>query len=193
MRTLAVGLTLVIGFAAMADDDKKKEAKKEKKPPVPVAIGAYEIKVPGDWLKQKTSGQFRKFQWGVPTAEGDDKAPVCYISEFAGGVGGLDANIKRWEGEFEEREGEPKKEKIEVEGFKITALDVTGTFKDSMGRGPFSGEKPELRKDWRSIAAMVEPEGGDTVYTFKIVGAKKSVGAQRDDFIAMLKSIKKKG
>lgn len=192
MRMFAVGLA----FAAatlVAADDKKKEAKK--KPPVPVEIGVYEAKVPGDWLKQKPANQFRVLQWGVPTEEGDDKAPVCYISEFPGGVGSVDANIKRWEGEFEERDGESKKDKLDVEGFKITVVDVTGSFKDSMGRGPFApgGGKAELRKGWRTIAAMIEPEGGDKVYTLKLLGPKKSVGAQRDDLMVMLKSLKKKG
>lgn len=190
MRMLSVGLAFVVGVSAIADD-KKKETKK--KPPVPVEIGSYEAKAPGDWLKQKPANQFRILQWGVPTEEGDDKAPVCYISEFPGGVGGVDANIKRWEGEFEERDGESKKDKLEVEGVKITVVDVTGSFKDSMGRGPFAGGKTELRKGWRTIAAMIEPEGGDKVYTLKLLGPKKSVGAQREDLIAMLKSMKKKG
>jgi hypothetical protein len=60
--------------------------------------------------------------------------------------------------------------------------------------GPFTpgGGKVELRKGYRTLAAWVEPEGGDQVFSIKMVGAKKSVGAQRDDFIAMLKSTKVK-
>jgi len=192
MRMLSIGLALAFGGVMSADEtkDEKKEAKK--KPAVPVTLGEYELKVSGEWLKQNTKSPFRVLQWGIPTAEGDEKAPVCYISEFPGGVGSVDANVKRWEGEYEEKDGEAKKEKVSVEGVKITMVDVTGVFKDSMGRGPAAGGKVELRKGYRTLAAMIEPEGGEKVYTIKMVGPKKSVGAQRDDFVSMLKSMKKK-
>jgi hypothetical protein len=192
MRMLSIGLALAFGVVVAADDkkDEKKEAKK--KPPVPVALGEHEIMVSGEWLKQRPASTFRVLQWGIPTAEGDEKAPVCYVSEFPGGVGSVDANVKRWEGEYEEKDGEAKKEKVNVEGVKITMVDVSGSFKDSMGRGPVAGGKVELRKGYRTLAAMIEPEGGDKVYTVKMVGPKKSVGAQRDDFVTMLKSMKKK-
>jgi hypothetical protein len=114
------------------------------------------------------------------------------VSELGGGGGGAEANIRRWEGEYDEKDGEPKKDKIEIEGVKITVVDVSGVFKESMGGGPFAPGKVELRKDYRTLAAWVEPEGGDRVFSIKIVGPKKSVGAQRDDFLAMVKSTKVK-
>jgi len=190
MRALSVGLALTaVMFVAADDQDKEKKA--PKKPPVATAVGALEMQVPGDWVKRKPVRQFRILEWGIPTVEGDDKPPVCYVSEFGGGVGGVEANLKRWEGEYEEKDGEPKKEKLEVAGVKVNLIDVTGTFKESMG-GPFAGGKVELRKEYRTLAAMVEPEGGDHVYTIKLVGPKKSVAAQRDDFVKMLKSSKPK-
>lgn len=192
MRALTVGLAIAAGSFVIADDKEKKDAK-PKKLPVSTAIGPLEMKVSGEWVKRKPVRQFRILEWGVPTAEGDDRAPTCYVSELGGGGGGADANIKRWEGEYEEKDGDPKKEKFEADGVKITVVDVTGVFKESMG-GPFApgGGKVELRKDYRTIAAWVEPEGGDRVFSIKLLGPKKSVGAQREDFIAMLKSTKVK-
>jgi hypothetical protein len=61
-----------------------------------------------------------------------------------------------------------------------------------MGGGPFAPGKVELRKDYRTLAAWIEPEGGDRVFSIKLVGPKKSVGEQRNDFIKMLKSTKVK-
>jgi hypothetical protein len=190
MRALTLGLALAVGFAAVADD--KEKEKKAKKPPVPATFGPIEVQVPGEWIKRKPVRQFRILEWGVPTAEGDDKAPVCYVSELRGGGGGAEANIRRWEGEYEEKDGEPKKDKFEVEGVKISVVDVTGTFKESMGGGPFAPGKVELRKDYRTLAAWIEPEGGDQVFSIKMFGPKKSVGEQREDFIKMLKSTKTK-
>jgi hypothetical protein len=191
MRALSIGLALAVGCFVVADDKEKKEGK-AKKPPVPTAIGPLEMNVPGEWIKRKPVRQFRILEWGVPTAEGDDKAPVCYVSELGGGGGGAEANIRRWEGEYDEKDGEPKKDKFEVEGVKITVVDVAGVFKESMGGGPFAPGKVELRKGYRTLAAWVEPEGGDRVFSIKMVGPKKSVGAQRDDFLAMVKSTKAK-
>ena len=191
MRALSVGLALACGFWAAADD-KAKQEKAPKKPPVPTEVGSLEMQVPGEWVKRKPVRQFRILEWGAPTAEGDDKAPVCYVSEFGGGVGSVDANLRRWEGEYEEKDGEPKKEKVEVAGVKINLIDVSGTFKESMGGGPFAPGKVELRKEYRTLAALIEPEGGEHVYTIKMVGPKKSVAAQRDDFVKMLKSTKVK-
>jgi len=191
MRALSVGLALAVGCFVVADDKEKKDGK-TKKPPVPTAIGPLEVKVPGEWIKRKPVRQFRILEWGVPTAEGDDKAPVCYVSELGGGGGGAEANIRRWEGEYDEKDGEPKKEKFEADGVKFTVVDVSGVFKESMGGGPFAPGKVELRKEYRTLAAWIEPEGGDRVFSIKMVGPKKSVAAQRDDFVAMLKSTKVK-
>jgi hypothetical protein len=187
MRALSIGLALAVGCFVVADDKEKKD-KAPKKPPVPTAIGPLEVKVPGEWIKRQPKRQFRILEWGVPTTEGDDKAPVCYVSELGGGGGGAEANLRRWEGEYDEKDGEPKRDKFESNGVKITVVDVTGAFKESMGGGPFAPGKVELRKGYRTLAAWVEPEGGDRVFSIKMVGPKKSVGAQRDDFIAMMKS-----
>jgi len=192
MRALSVGWALA-AVMIVAADDKDKEKKADKKPPVATAVGPLEMQVPGDWVKRKPVRQFRILEWGIPTAEGDEKPPVCYVSELGGGGGGAEANLRRWEGEYEDKDGDAKKEKFEVAGVKVNVIDVTGTFKESMG-GPFApgGGKVELRKDYRTLAAWVEPEGGEQVYSIKLVGSKKSVGAQRDDFIKMLKSTKTK-
>src|SRR5262249_39752222 len=165
MRALAVGLTLAACCLVVGDDKEKKD--KPKKAPVPTAIGSLEVKAPGEWIKRKPVRQFRILEWGIPTVEGDDKAPVCYVSALSGGGGGADRNIERWAGEYEKKDGEPKKEKFEVEGVKFTVIDLSGTFKESMGGGPFAPGKVELRDGYRTIAAWVEPEGGEEVFSIK--------------------------
>jgi len=115
---------------------------------------------------------------------------VLYVSELSGGGGGVKPNINRWLGEFEEKSGDPKEEEFEVEGIKVATVAIVGTFKESAG-GPFAGGKTTLRKDYATLAAVVQIPGSEALYTVKMVGPKKSVEAQKKAFKEMLKSGKK--
>jgi hypothetical protein len=169
-RATAVGLCLaLLGLAGWTAEDAKTKK---------TEIGPATFEVPADWQTQRPSSQFRKLQWGIPTAEGDETAPVFYVSTAGGGV---EANIKRWIDEYEDQAGEPKKEKIEANGIKVSTVDVGGTFKGGPGGGP-------KRKDYRTLGAVVEMPGADTLYFFKMLGPTKSVSAQRDAFIKLCKS-----
>jgi gluconolactonase len=180
---MAAGLSLWLATATWADD--KPQAK-------PTKVGSAEFKVPGDWVAQQPKRQFRILQWGVPTAEGDETAPVIYVSELPGTAGGVKGNIDRWIGEYESKEGKEKTETFEADGIKIHTLAVTGTFMESMG-GPFSGGKKTPRENYQTLGAIIEIPDSANTYFFKMVGPKKSVAAQKDAFVAMLKSAKKKG
>jgi hypothetical protein len=170
---------------ALAEDDKPKS--------VPTDIGGVKFPVPGTWVKQKATRQFRILQWGIPKAEGETATTtaVCYVSELRGGGGGAKGNLKRWEGEYATKDGEPKTETMKPDGVTISYIEVSGTFKESMG-GPFApGGKVEMRENYATLAAFVEIDGADSVYSIKLVGPKKSVLAQKKAFVEMLKKAKK--
>lgn len=169
-RITALGMAVaVLGLAGWSADEPKTKK---------TEIGPATFEVPADWQTQRPNSSFRKLQWGIPTAEGDETAPVFYVSVAGGGV---EANVKRWIDEYEDQVGDAKKETIEANGIKFHAVDVAGTFKG----GPGGGAK---RKDYRTLGAVVEFPGADTLYFFKMLGPKKSVSAQREAFIKMLKS-----
>lgn len=186
MFRIALGM-LILSTGALFADEKSEEAK-----PVPTEMGGAIMNVPGSWVKQKATRMFRKLQWGIPKAEGDENSTVCYVSELRGGGGGAKANIERWINEYAKRDGEPKQEQFEADGIKISVVEVKGTFKESMG-GPFGGGETTLRENYCTLAAWVEIPDSDAVYSIKMVGPKKSVEAQRKATIAMLKGMKKKG
>jgi hypothetical protein len=148
--------------------------------------------VPKAWVKQQAKKMFRVAQWGLPKAAGDDRNPELYFSELTNGGGGADPNITRWVGEYSGTDAEPKKEKFEADGIKITMVEITGTFMESMGGGgPFAGGTKEARKGFTTYAAFLEIPGTDGVLTAKLYGPKASVAAQKEAFVKLLKGLKK--
>lgn len=103
--------------------------------------------------------------------------------------GDIQANIKRWEGQF--AGGDPTKnttDKIQVGKFDVYLVRVNGDYKDSMGGGPFFGGKKTLRKDYAMDAAIIVEKGGRK-YFVKLTGPQELVDEHHDQFVAMIKSL----
>jgi hypothetical protein len=84
------------------------------------------------------------------------------------GGGGVEANVKRWVGQFEG--GEPKRETKTVHGMKIHTVDVSGTYSAGMA----GGNQPP-KEDQRMLGAIVESPAG--LFFFKMVGPSTVVTA----------------
>jgi hypothetical protein len=93
-------------------------------------------------------------------------------------------NLKRWYAEFRQPDGRTtadvaQQETFEVEGIKITLVDVSGT---RMGRGG----APQA--DYRMLAAVIEhPEGP---HFLKVVGPQADVAQCRESVVQYLRSAK---
>lgn len=170
--TLALASLLLVANLALSDDKPKTE---------PVSIGPATYAIPSNWERQRPSSQMRMAQFGVPLADGDEGKPELVVSHFPGNAGGVDANIERWKKQFSDVKGEPKVEKFEVDGLKMTVLDITGAYKD-----PFS---PIGGPNYRMLGGIVET--GDGPFFFKLTGPNKSITAQADGYWNMLKTAKK--
>jgi hypothetical protein len=126
----------------------------------------------------------------VPKAAGDSEDGECAVFYFGPGHGGgVDANMKRWTGQFEAPGGGPadklaKTSKTTLKGLPVTRIDLTGTYKPASGpMMQASGSKA----GYRLLGAIVEgPEG--PVF-FKFTGPAKTVAAQQPAFETLLKSI----
>ena len=145
--------------------------------------GSIDFDVPPTWQREPPSSDMRLAQAKIPGPGG--------LADFAafffgpGGGGSVDANVKRWVGQMEGA-GEPKPQTFETNGFKVTWVDVKGTMKPSgMGMGPAT-QIP----DARLFGAVVEGPGGP--WFFKVQGPNGTLDSQRDAFVAMLKSVRKK-
>jgi len=125
----------------------------------------------------------------IPAAAGDTEGAECAV--FVNIGGGVDANIKRWIGQFEQPDGgsseaKAKQKKEAVNGLPVTMVDLTGTF---AGGGMAVGQPSPKRPGYRLLGAIVEGPNGEVF--FKLTGPAKTVAAAQNEFEALIKSVRK--
>jgi hypothetical protein len=125
----------------------------------------------------------------IPAAGGDSEGAECSVFMNIGG--GVDANIKRWIGQFEQADGSSSESKAvrkkeTINGFSVTTVDLTGTF---AGGGMTMGQPTTKKPGYRLLGAIVESPQGEVF--FKLTGPAKTVAAAQGEFQSLLKSLKK--
>ncbi len=145
-----------------------------------VAPGAVFTLPPG-WIAETPKSGMRLAQALIPGAAGEGQLTVFYFGP--GGGGGIESNIQRWVGQMErDPASAPLRDTFEVNGFRITWVDVAGTLKPStMGTGPTTPQPGS-----RLLAGIVEGDQGP--WFFKATGPAETLQAQRDAFLSMLRS-----
>ncbi len=128
--------------------------------------------VPTEWETLPVASPMRVAQFVVPGPGGDAEMVVF---RFAGGAGGVDANIARWKGQFVPPEGKTLDDittmsSFEVGKLKVTMVDIAGHYK--------AAERPGSttmldEADYRMMAAIVE--GSGDAFFFKLLGSSKTV------------------
>lgn len=175
LRSLLIAPVLLAGSAfALADQS--------------VAFLTYRSSVPDAWVSETPKSEMRQLQFKVPAsgAEGGDGAEfVVYF--FGPGQGGtLDANIERWQSQFQGPDGTPVAPtvtQIGTETIPATLVELRGSYGRSVGMGP--GD--DVLADRMLLAGVIEtPEGN--LYP-QMHGPAELVAAQRDGFIAFVKGI----
>ena len=128
----------------------------------------------------------------VPPAAGDKEPGECAVYYFGQGQGGgVQANIDRWIGQFQQPGGKSSKDaaqtkKRTIHGFSVTTVDVSGTY-GGMG-GPMAPTHSS-KAGYRMTAAIVEAPQGAVF--FKFTGPSKTVAGGQAAFDKMLDSVKK--
>lgn len=143
------------------------------------------FKVPAEWETLPVTSPMRVAQFVVPGPGGDAEMVVF---RFAGGAGGIDANIARWKGQFVAPEGKTvddlgKTSTFEVGKLKVTLVDITGRY--NAPERPGSTTMVD-EADQRMIAAIVE--GSGDAFFFKLLGASKTVDLWAQPFEAGLRA-----
>jgi hypothetical protein len=140
---------------------------------------------PARW-KTGPEREMRAVTYLIPSASGDSEGGECPVFFFGPGQGGgVEANIKRWIGQFEQPDGKPseplaRQKKETINGLTVTTIDLSGTFVPMMRQG---SKKP----GYRMLGAIVEgPQGA---VFFKLTGPAKTVVAAQAEFQALLKSL----
>lgn len=180
--------------SATKDGSGEKADAPEVKAPEPltfsVAGGNLNFTTTGTWKSVKPKSRMLEYEIQVPRTDSDNRDGRLTIM---GAGGSIDANIARWEGQFSQTDGSPTKAKVTeetVENMKVTMVDISGVYVETMG-GPFSGGKKVENPDFRVLAAIVEtPESGN--YFVKLIGPKATIGANEKVFAEAIKGIKLK-
>ena len=141
--------------------------------------------IPKRWSEQ---GQrpMRVATYAIPAAEGDAETGECAVYYFGKDQGGtVDQNIERWISQFEPS-GVPARSVKDVNGMKVTLVQVAGAYLAPAGPMMQSSGKKE---NFRLLGAIVEgPEG---LVFYKFTGPAKTVAGAEGEFSAMVESLAK--
>jgi len=145
--------------------------------------------VPTGWVEEERTSSMRVAQYRLPKVEADTEDASLVLYYFGQGQGGSTAaNIERWVGQMKQAEGTSsseaaKQESFEINGLKVTTVDVAGTYvaETAPGSGTFNN-KPR----YRLRAAVVETPNGS--YYVKLVGPEKTVARWNDSFLSYIRS-----
>src|SRR4051794_39700711 len=73
-----------------------------------IDAGGLKFEVPKAWkASPPPAGGMRKAEVKVEPIEGDDYPAELVVYAFPGGAGSVDANLKRWQGLFKDKDGNP--------------------------------------------------------------------------------------
>ena len=182
-----VALTGIITISSVTSVAADPETKSE-----PITISVFDagsLEVPADFEKTQPRSRIVEHEFQVKAGEGEDAKTARLTMMPAGG--NVQANIKRWHGQFTGGDPEDQKtEELKLGDWVVHLVDVSGTFSERMGGGPFAGGKVVERPDYAMIGAiLVHPEGRK--YFVKMTGPASVVTANREAFVKMIKSIEK--
>ena len=145
--------------------------------------------VPPGWIEEERTSAMRVAQYRLTHAEGDTENGSIVLYYFGPGQGGsAAANVERWVGQMKQADGGSskavsKEDHFEVNGLKVTTINVAGTYaaETAPGSGSF-----ENKPGYRLLAAVVETPNGP--YFLKLVGPEKTVARWNESFLSFLKS-----
>ena len=145
--------------------------------------------IPAGWVEEERSSSMRIAQYRLPKVAPDTEDASVVLYYFGPGQGGSTAaNIERWIDQMKQEDGsaskaKAKEENVEVNGLKVTTLDVSGTYiaETAPGSGTLLN-KP----GYRLRGAVLETPKGS--YFLKLVGPEKTVAHWNDSFLSYVRS-----
>jgi hypothetical protein len=209
LPSLALAVVVSLGCGAGESEDQARQAFEqggstlpEGHPPIsntpstgapagPGSVAGLAWTAPDTW-QSGSERPMRAATYMISPVEGDPEAGEVAVFYFGASQGGdVQSNVDRWIGQFEQPDGSDSKSvaksgSLEVNGLKVTTVEVSGTY--TAGMGPMSGVKSN-KENFRMLGAIVEgPEGA---VFFKFTGPQKTVESARSDFDKLIKSVSK--
>ena len=146
--------------------------------PAKFKVGDFMFTRPGKWEWVEVTSAMRKAQLKVPDEKGQGAAEVIF---FSGNMGGVQANVDRWFGQFQEPREKlnAKTEEVTIGKHKVTYASAQGTYQSGMPGGPRTP-----MKDQALLGAIITSPQGD-VYT-RMTGPSELVKRSTADFKKMV-------
>lgn len=132
--------------------------------PIEFTVGAFRFERPEGWQWIVPTSPMRKAQLNVPGTGGS--AEVTFFHFGPGQGGGVQANVDRWFGQFQNAATSRSVEKSGTT--EITYVEASGTFLSGM-----PGTAPTPKEGYALRGAILASDGGD-VYV-KMTGPQKTV------------------
>lgn len=141
---------------------------------------AWSAREPLTWRTPSSAMRNAEYFVGAGAAEA-----VMTVFHFPGMGGGIEENVSRWTGQFQNGEGGPADAAVEtktVGGLEVTTIDTRGTFTNSM---PMAGQAGP-QGNQRMLGAIVAGPNGPVF--FKLIGPEATVGTAEGAFNALVES-----
>jgi hypothetical protein len=104
--------------------------------PTTFDVGPFTFTRPPDWKWVAVNSPMRKAQLSVPGKDGANAADIVFFHFGTGPAGGVEANVRRWLGQFQSKAGAEKIEAKNIAGTKVTFVTTEGTYQSGMPGGP---------------------------------------------------------
>jgi hypothetical protein len=138
--------------------------------------------VPDSWQAVRNPNSMRVATYRVRDAESADDGVDISVARAGGST---DANIARWQGQFES-DPAMRRNDTNIQGLAVTLVDIQGTYR---GGGMVPGAPPQAHPGWTMLAAIVAPPAG-AAYFFKVLGPSRAVDKARSAFGTLVQSFK---
>lgn len=153
--------------------------------------GGVRFEDPEGWIS--TPKPMRAQNYTIPAVAGDAQDGEMAVFYFGPGQGGgVEANVRRWIGQFANPDGSPmqasaaNRSEHEHGGMAVTLLDVSGTYLFK----PFPmAPRATPMPGYRMLAAIVQ--GPDAPVFFKLTAPAKTAEAAEAQFRAILESVRR--
>jgi hypothetical protein len=152
-----------------------------------IDAGGLTFQAPAAWKSSPPSSQMRRAELKVAPVEGDKEPAELVVFAFPGGAGSVEANVKRWQSQFKDADGNspPIDSKvIKGKNVEVTRVEIAGHYYPS--QFPGRPREPD-RPNYRLLGAIVQ--AGGTGYFLKMTGPDKTMQAVRPEFDQLVASI----
>lgn len=148
--------------------------------PVSFTVGEFTFDRPSEWAWIETESPMRQAHLQIQGEE-EEVADIAFFYFGEGQGGGVDANIGRWFGQFQEsiEEIDPRVEQLEISGTPVHFVQARGTYNTAM-----PGLPPVFEPGIALYGAILESPRGDVF--IRLTGPIDLVKANGDAFRAFV-------